>query len=320
MPEAKAVLSYTRKDDQFFGGYITAFRKSLELGVHVVTGEEEFRLFQDIDGIVIGEQWQKKIADVIDASSFLIPMLSPLFFNSGPCRDEVGLFLKHEHALQRNDLILPVYFIESPKLEKQEETAKDPMAQEILTRQMFDWREKAKLPLEAPVARDAVLDLARAIATAIDRLKPATPGAPIGTVHALPDVHREDLAMASRAAAISADARREELSERVILWVDDRPDNNAWERRALASYGMRFVLAKTTEEAEQLLRDHTFDAIISDMVRPGDSRAGFTLLDWMRTAGNQTPYLIYCGTSTAYSQANEGRRHSAQLVTAIPTR
>ncbi len=46
-----AFLSYTRKDDQFFGGYITAFRKSLELGVHVVTGREEFRLFPDIDGI-----------------------------------------------------------------------------------------------------------------------------------------------------------------------------------------------------------------------------------------------------------------------------
>ena len=40
MQEATGVLSSTRKDDEFFGGYITAFRKSLEIGVHVVTGRE----------------------------------------------------------------------------------------------------------------------------------------------------------------------------------------------------------------------------------------------------------------------------------------
>ena len=44
MAEALGFLSYTRKDDQFFGGYITAFRKTLEAGVQVVTGDRDFRL------------------------------------------------------------------------------------------------------------------------------------------------------------------------------------------------------------------------------------------------------------------------------------
>ena len=39
MAEALGFLSYTRKDDQFFGGYITAFRKTLEAGVQVVTSK-----------------------------------------------------------------------------------------------------------------------------------------------------------------------------------------------------------------------------------------------------------------------------------------
>ena len=108
MPEAIAVLSYTRKDDEFFGGYITAFRKTLESAVHVVTGMEDFHIFQDVEGIVFGEQWQKKLADVIDTASFLVPMVSPLFFNSQPCRQEVDLFLAHERKLKRDDLILPV--------------------------------------------------------------------------------------------------------------------------------------------------------------------------------------------------------------------
>jgi hypothetical protein len=49
MSETMAVLSYTRKDDEFFGGYITAFRKTLESAVHVVTGLETFRIFQDVE-------------------------------------------------------------------------------------------------------------------------------------------------------------------------------------------------------------------------------------------------------------------------------
>ena len=63
MPKSPALafLSYTRKDDEFFGGYITTFRKMLENAVQVVTGETSFQVFQDIDGIVIGENWEKKL-------------------------------------------------------------------------------------------------------------------------------------------------------------------------------------------------------------------------------------------------------------------
>ena len=57
MAEPSAFLSCTRKDDHFFGGYITAFRQALEAGVQVVTGDRLLRLCQDVEGIVIGEQW-----------------------------------------------------------------------------------------------------------------------------------------------------------------------------------------------------------------------------------------------------------------------
>jgi hypothetical protein len=34
-----------------------------------------------------------------------------------------------------------------------------------------------------------------------------------------------------------------------VLWVDDRPDNNVYERQALSALGVSFVLATSTEEA-----------------------------------------------------------------------
>ena len=67
MTHAQAFLSYTRIDDEYFGGNITALRKLLELGVRVVTGDQTFEIFQDVKGIQLGQQWGKQIADSISS-------------------------------------------------------------------------------------------------------------------------------------------------------------------------------------------------------------------------------------------------------------
>ena len=45
---------------------------------------------------------------------FLIPIITPGFFDSKPCREELELFLQRERTLSRSDLILPVYYIDYP--------------------------------------------------------------------------------------------------------------------------------------------------------------------------------------------------------------
>ena len=87
-----------------------------------------------------------------------------------------------------------------------------------------------------------------------------------------------------------------QASKSHVLWVDDHPENNIYERRSLEALGVRFVLVKSTEEALERIREQAFDAIISDLGRPGDAEAGFTLLDKLRAAGNNTPFIIYAGT------------------------
>ena len=59
-----------------------------------------------------------------------------------------------------------------------------------------------------------------------------------------------------------------------MLWVDDRPGNNVIERQSMDPYNIQFELATTTDEALNKLRGQRFDAIISDMGRPGDPEAG----------------------------------------------
>jgi CheY-like chemotaxis protein len=97
------------------------------------------------------------------------------------------------------------------------------------------------------------------------------------------------------------------LAESTVLWVDDRPDNNAYERRALEALGLRFVLAKSTDEAIEILKQRRVDAIISDMGRPPDPRAGYTLLQNLRKSDNKTPFIIYTS-----SNLPEHRREAAR--------
>jgi CheY-like chemotaxis protein len=313
MPKSPALafLSYTRKDDEFFGGYITAFRKMLENAVQVVTGETSFQVFQDIDGIVIGENWEKKLDEAIHGSSFFVPMLSPLFFNSQPCREEVEKFLEHERALKRSDLILPIYFLTTAKLEKEEEKTKDPLATEFAKRQLFDWRQQANVPLQDPAGREAILALARAVANALERLE---------VKQTLPVRGREIITSDTRLmTGIPAEVLREKLTTRKVLWVDDNPDNNIWERQALESYGVEFVLAQDTAEAVQQWQDKgPFTAIISDMGRVGDAQAGYTLLSIVKEAPIKVPYFIYTAANHEESLSHDAKVRGAQGLTSDP--
>jgi CheY-like chemotaxis protein len=95
-----------------------------------------------------------------------------------------------------------------------------------------------------------------------------------------------------------------------VLWVDDRPDNNLNERRSLEALGVSFLLARSTDEAIEILQRQHVDAIISDMGRPPDPRAGYTLLSKLRNSGNSTPFVIYAGSNAPEHKA-EARRAGA---------
>ncbi|HSM83831.1 MAG TPA: response regulator [Nodosilinea sp.] len=123
---------------------------------------------------------------------------------------------------------------------------------------------------------------------------------------------------AAKEAMIAADVVAEVVTPRAVrranrstvLWVDDNPNNNRYERQALEALGVSFVLAQSTDEALKKLSRQRFDAIISDMGRPPDSRAGYTLLDKLRSNGDQTPFVIYA-SSRAPEHVAESRRHGA---------
>ncbi|MDP8922518.1 MAG: TIR domain-containing protein, partial [Chloroflexota bacterium] len=136
--EPAAFLSYAHADNA--RGDISAFRDQLAEAVSAATGTN-FHIFQDRNDIGWGQQWRQRINESIDAVTFLIPILTPRFFQSEYCRDEVRRFLERERRLQRNDLILPIYFRDHPPLNDEQQRRSDEILAVIATHQYADWRE-----------------------------------------------------------------------------------------------------------------------------------------------------------------------------------
>lgn len=134
-------------------------------------------------------------------------------------------------------------------------------------------------------------------------------------IHPDADITTEGLSRSAREAAeVVAEAvtprTLRKAGRATVLWVDDRPENNVYERQSLEALGVTFVLSKSTDEALEARKSRRFDAIISDMGRPPDARAGYTLLNLLRADGDQTPYIIYAGSNTPEHKA-EARRSGA---------
>lgn len=104
-----------------------------------------------------------------------------------------------------------------------------------------------------------------------------------------------------------------------VLWVDDKPENNAHERMAFEVLGLTVSLARSTEETLVLLKHNKYEAIISDMGRNEGTNgqyvetAGNILLQQLRKQGDHTPFFIYAGTNPS-EEKDEASRSGAQVA------
>lgn len=90
-----------------------------------------------------------------------------------------------------------------------------------------------------------------------------------------------------------------------ILWVDDRPSNNAFIIDRLRKSGIQVIEALSTNEAVEILhkKSERIEAIISDMDRTEEGKyqpdAGVKLIRLLRESGNNTPIFIFSSVKSA---------------------
>lgn len=169
-----AFMSYVRFDDQHENGRLTEFCQRLSGEVRMQTGEE-FPIFQDRNDIQWGQNWKRRVVDSVDEATFLIPIITPNFFQSPACRDELTQFIEREKQLGRDDLILPVYYVECRLLNDPNRLADDDLAQVIASRQRADWRELRFEPLTLPDVGRMFAKMAVQISDALDRVGESQP-------------------------------------------------------------------------------------------------------------------------------------------------
>src|SRR5262249_48189888 len=101
------------------------------------------------------------------------------------------------------------------------------------------------------------------------------------------------------------------------LWVDNKRENNVYERQALEALGIHVDLASDTQEASRKLSRKEYDLVVSDMERPPGKNAGYELLKQIRESGNSVPFIIYAGSSPSQFQF-EAENRGAQGSTNDP--
>jgi TIR domain len=158
-------ISYAHADDderEFFQW----FRDSLAKELRRQSGFA-WEVFLDADSIDYGQRWRPTIANGIEAATFFVAFMSPSFFNSPACRNELDSFVRHEAELERTDLVFPIQFIALAAAQ-----ANDRLVGTCHEHQYIDWTQLRLRDLKGEDWRRALADFAGGIVRAETRGTP----------------------------------------------------------------------------------------------------------------------------------------------------
>jgi parallel beta-helix repeat protein len=185
-----AFMSYTHFDKERDNGYLTKLCENLSEEVRAQSGKD-FPIFQDRKNILWGQTWKERIQGSIQSVTFFIPIITPSFFESNNCLDELRLFLEHEVALNRRDLILPIYYIECPQIENGDPTG-DELISAIKSRQWRVWTHLRNKSFDQSRVRDELANFAIEIRDLISHPRETTYENPKLSIAAIDKIEKEE--------------------------------------------------------------------------------------------------------------------------------
>jgi hypothetical protein len=171
LPELVGFFSYSRDDDDDSHGRLSELRDGIQRELRGQLGRSRhyFRLWQDKEAIAPGKLWEGEITAAIEQAVFFIPIVTPTAVKSKFCKHEFDAFLVREHALGRNDLVFPLYYIRVPAFENEAEWRSDPVLSIIGLRQWTDWRDLRLLDRQDTRVREAIAQFCAKVADTLQR-------------------------------------------------------------------------------------------------------------------------------------------------------
>ena len=168
--------SYVHDDDRTDEGRILQLATDLQSEFAALTAGS-LELFVDRSSLEWGADWRAKINEAIAQAAFLIPVITPRYFTSQACRDELLAFAAQAEAAGVPDLVLPVYWIEVRELEN--DPSVDEVTALVAARQRQDLRIARLEDRGSSAYRQAVNRLAKALADQSERLAAAIVEVPV---------------------------------------------------------------------------------------------------------------------------------------------
>lgn len=163
MTDSQGFWSYVHKDDDADGGRIVRLAHDIVSQYEMLTNET-IELFLDKDGIVWGNEWEQRIKDSLASVAFFVPILTPRYFASPICRNELNTFARRATELGVQELLLPVLYMEFPGLE--DDRPDDDLVGLVRKFQWVDWRELRFSDPESAEYRRAVASMAKRLVEA----------------------------------------------------------------------------------------------------------------------------------------------------------
>ena len=171
--------SYARDDDRRSGGRLSQLRRLLANEIESQFGRIEVTLFQDLNAIDYGDLWQSKIEEALAQCAFLIPILTPGFFQSEWCCREVLFFLEREKQLGRGSLIFPISLVKTDPEDGAHAWSRQ-VWDHMGALQQVDLKPWRHHPLDTTLEVSSRLtDLAETIKAALRRPARSSPPAPV---------------------------------------------------------------------------------------------------------------------------------------------
>ena len=161
----KAFFSYVRHDDDHDAGRLSRLRERLQGEIRQQTGLL-VEIYQDVRELKWGDRWEQQVMKAVAGSLFLIPVITPGYFASKPCRTEYDVFKKRPVE----GAILPIYYVETDEMSDPEARAGNRWAEEMAAVQWADWRNLRFEPWESAASKQAIVQMAKALKVRLKEL------------------------------------------------------------------------------------------------------------------------------------------------------
>ncbi len=161
---ATGFFSYVQADDESDGGRIISLARHLRSQFRIQTADE-LSLFVDRDSLEWGSEWAARIDEAIAGTTFFLPVITPSYFRSQACRQELLKFTREATRLGLEQLLMPIYWVRVPDLDDDPASSADE-AIGLVSR--YQWQDFRNVRLEdegSAVFRKAVSGLAAELAS-----------------------------------------------------------------------------------------------------------------------------------------------------------